>query len=785
MMVSSNNKTLSFADLIQQYNIEVPIIQRDYAQGRDTPKAKTIREKFVKDLLNCLVKSFDKAADLEPLELAFVYGHIHNGIFVPVDGQQRLTTLFLLHLYLVKRCMNESSCKVCKYADVLSRFTYATRQSAREFCEEVSSCHRQIVPPCSSQKSGDDKETGSDLKDYICEQPWFFVEWGDDPTIVGMLEVLQVIHSQIQSQMNEKCKSQNDKKKFLNDLLVLLYSAKCPIRFHFLDMGQNGLSDDIYLKMNARGLPLDDFERFKSDLEEFLKDKPWAERRNMKIAGIKDIKCSDWEQMDAYKRIIWKLDKTWGDEFWRRYNNQSQTMLMRVIVRYFDAVAHIYATDESKKEYSKFSAIADGDAEYVSFEPFSMLLKTDNGEKIVNQLSHLLDNIIRLKSVGIAMFPSWIGQDAKKDVLNPMNIKERVVFAVFSLWHFDVSEKKSEFGEWMRVVWNVVENSNVEEKNFAGYIRLFHGWMNECADNNILRFLAGLNYDDELAKEQIKQECVKAKLLTDGQRSSEWRDFISKEENKAFFHGDISVQIEGDGITLEEATKRQEWLSAYMKVDTRQQEQTPKTLDFVKTLIRNLKSWEELYGLFGHPYGGFSLADESYHRWTRSAIGRKAIVNASCLPEQRIEWDENVEQWKRRLFSLLVNSDILDNTKSGLPYDARIHFTQGHCYLHKSYDRNYYYLLDTPLYDVLDKLASSPEGHEITIDPTQKKNGFFHFDPISITYKGKAIFVGATDVWADNSKRFKWYDAAEQKGDVNEYVKVVLGAINGIINPAT
>ena len=774
MMVYSNNKTLSFADLIQQYNVEVPIIQRDYAQGRDSPKAKTIREKFVKDLLNYLVKSCDKAADRKPLELAFVYGHIHNGIFVPVDGQQRLTTLFLLYLYLVKRCMKESSCKACKYADVLSRFTYATRQSAREFCEEISSCNRQIVPTCSSQKPVDDKEMDSDLKNYIREQPWFFVEWGNDPTIVGMLEVLQVIHSQI----NERCKNQNDKKRFFNDLLVLLYGDKCPIRFHFLDMGQHGLSDDIYLKMNARGLPLDDFERFKSDFEEFLKSVTWAKSG---IAGTEDKDCNDWGKMEAYKRITWKLDKTWGDEFWWRYKSESQMMLMRVIARYFDAVAHIYATDESK-EYSKFSAIADGDAEYVSFEPFLMLLRSDNGEKIVKQLSRFLDNITRLRDF---TFPSWIGTKtkvgtrAKNDILNPLNIKERVVFSMFSLLHFDVADQKTEFDEWMRVVWNVVENSNVEEKNFASYIRLFRGWMNKTADNNILQFLAGLNYNDELAKEQIKQECAKAKLLTDGQMSSKWRDFISEEEDKAFFHGDISVQIEGDDITLEEAKKRQEWLAAYIKVDTRQQKQTPQTLAFVKALIRNLKSWDGLYGLFGHPYGGFSLADESYHRWTRSARGREAIVNAFRLPEQRIEWDKNVEQWKRSLFSLLVNSDILDNAKSGLPYDARIHFTQGHCYLHRSYDRNYYYLLDTPLYAVLDKLSALKT---ITIDDKYKPNGFYQYDPVFITYNDREISVGATDVWIDNSKRVKWFfDVAEQK-TIDDHMGAMVEAFKSAIN---
>ena len=772
MMVSNNNKTLSFADLVQQYNVEVPIIQRDYAQGRATQKAKTIREKFVKDLLNCLANSLDNVADLESLELAFVYGQIHNGVFVPVDGQQRLTTLFLLYLYLVKRCMKESSCQVCKYADVLSRFTYATRQSAREFCGEVSSCRRQIVLPCGSQESGGDKEAGSDLKDFIYEQPWFFVEWGNDPTIVGMLEVLQVIHSQV----NEKCKGNTDKKKFLYDLLALLYSDKCPIRFHFLDMGQNGLSDDIYLKMNARGLPLDDFECFKSDFEDFLKSATWANSRNLSIAGTKDNACSDWDKMEAYKRITWKFDKTWGDRFWTRYKSESQTMLMRVIARYFDAVAHIYATDESK-EYSKFSAIADGDAEYVSFEPFSILLETDNGENIVNQLSCFLDNITKM---GDFTFPSWVGAKAKNDILNPLNIKERVVFSVFALLNFDVADQKTEFNEWMRVVWNVVENSNVEEKNFASYIRLFHGWMDKSSDNNILRFLAGFSYSDELAKEQIKQECVKAQLLTDGHMSSEWRNFISREEDKAFFHGDISVQIE-DGITLEEAKKRQEWLATYIKVDTRQQKQTPEALVFVKALISQLKSWEYLYRLFGHENGGFSLTDDNYHRWARSAIGREAIVNSFRSPEKPVEWGKDIEQWKQSFFSLLVNSDILDNVKSGLPCDARIHFVQGHCYLHKSYDRNYYYLLDTPLYAVLDKLATS---NIITIADMYKPNGFFQNDPIPVIYSGKEILVGATDVWIDYSTRVKWFDVDAPK-TIDEYKLEMKKALDSVINHVT
>ena len=110
MTDETNAKTFTFADLVRQYRVEVPIIQRDYAQGRSTPKVKSIRERFVADLMMALEFGQDRGK----LDLAFVYGQVNNGVFVPVDGQQRLTTLFLLHLYIVKRCMVKSTCGLCK-----------------------------------------------------------------------------------------------------------------------------------------------------------------------------------------------------------------------------------------------------------------------------------------------------------------------------------------------------------------------------------------------------------------------------------------------------------------------------------------------------------------------------------------------------------------------------------------------------------------------------------------------------------------------------------------------
>ncbi|MDZ7774420.1 MAG: DUF262 domain-containing protein [Bacteroidales bacterium] len=89
---------LSFYSLFRQQNLKViiPIIHRDYAHGRKSKKE--IRESFFNTLYNYLDENKPNR------DLDFVYGILtqEDNIthFVPLDGQQRLTTLFLLHWYL-------------------------------------------------------------------------------------------------------------------------------------------------------------------------------------------------------------------------------------------------------------------------------------------------------------------------------------------------------------------------------------------------------------------------------------------------------------------------------------------------------------------------------------------------------------------------------------------------------------------------------------------------------------------------------------------------------------
>ena len=101
-------------------SIVIPKLQRDYAQGRRTPVVKRVRDKFLDALYD--------AVTVAPIELDFVYGDIVGGVLSPLDGQQRLTTLFLLYWYAAKRGNVDRS----RY-EFLKSFGYDTRYSDVRF----------------------------------------------------------------------------------------------------------------------------------------------------------------------------------------------------------------------------------------------------------------------------------------------------------------------------------------------------------------------------------------------------------------------------------------------------------------------------------------------------------------------------------------------------------------------------------------------------------------------------------------------------------------------------
>ena len=100
-------KTSSLIQLLESHKVVIPMIQRDYAHGREYGKAPLIRKRFLTEIVNNLSDS-----SLPPLELDFIYGYTNEQenntgkkiiYFTPLDGQQRLTTLYLIHWFVAAK----------------------------------------------------------------------------------------------------------------------------------------------------------------------------------------------------------------------------------------------------------------------------------------------------------------------------------------------------------------------------------------------------------------------------------------------------------------------------------------------------------------------------------------------------------------------------------------------------------------------------------------------------------------------------------------------------------
>ena len=237
---------------VQLNKIVIPIIQRDYAQGRKDSDVRRIRLRFL--------DSLKKAITNKPITLDFVYGDIdENGVMTPLDGQQRLTTLFLLHWYAAKR----ESINKDEYG-FLSNFSYETRYSARDFCDLIVNKYT----PSFTQS----------ISEEIIDQAWFPLDWTKDPTISSMLVMLDGIHNMFAE---------------VPDIWNSLKNGA--ISFYFLPIKDMGLTDELYIKMNSRGKPLTQFEHFKAELEQ----------------GLREI------DENIAKRVMRKIDIDWTDMLWR------------------------------------------------------------------------------------------------------------------------------------------------------------------------------------------------------------------------------------------------------------------------------------------------------------------------------------------------------------------------------------------------------------------------------------------------------------------------------------
>lgn len=466
----------TFWQLLDIYKIEIPIMQRDYAQGRDNnKKIEQIRQGFL--------LSIKKALDNDrPLNLDFIYGSTENNALVLLDGQQRLTTLFLLYWFLAikEKRFNEDVKKK------LHKFSYHTRISSTRFFEKLVDFNLDLE--CNIGK----------ISDIIKNQPWFFVTWKNDPTIKSMLTMLDSI------QENFNMDSNNYFEKLTNSESIY---------FEFLNLERFNLTDSLYIKMNARGKPITDFENFKAVFEKYLLEK-------------------HPQRKDFFSKNI---DGKWTEMFWR----ESKGNVDESFMNYFDYITEICYYLDAELE----SKIPENDLDlkkiiFSDGNNLSLLIDSlDKWSNIKNTTSYFDEYFTsNTYEVGkVKLYENDLNLFEKCITKNKFNAKEKLLLYGFILQLLIGEDKRQE----LRLLRNLIINSPFElrAENFHEIYTVIRNLFYYGVDYDKLKPFNGI---------QIADEERKAKFL---QSHQEYRDELNHFEDHYLLMGRMSA-IELDSSTL-------------------------------------------------------------------------------------------------------------------------------------------------------------------------------------------------------------------------------------------
>lgn len=477
-----SKKTLRILFDEEKYDyIYIPRIQRDYAQGRNDEEAKMIRENILDDVSTC-----------NPLSWGIVFGvsedkDFEDGsrkkCFVPIDGQQRLTTLFLLNLYGAKRHKINFN--------YLSNFNYETRNASKDFIEALVS-------------NWDGENNESSLKKHIINQGWFINYWSLDPTVDAILNTLSSIDM-----------------RFSNHPEIFYNLDR--ISFEFLDLKSLDLNETLYLKMNSRGRKLSQFDKIKSEIDKILS-----------INEVPVTECNFELYDDSHLKSLesfsdkWKycIDRKWSDLFWNKDTHNFDIAFLAFLVNYLIPCAgekYAYIDNLLKIDFS------DGE----SFLPWKYLSaylnQGENARMFLKNISNILNKII---------FNAGKTQVVPELLAIPNTYPTRAMqFGLLCYAGNDYTSK--EFEEWRRFVYNYSINTVEDRDTFFAFSKRIIEEFSERS-TYILSYLSEQYSPEKFEREQLNEEYFKASCLL---REDDLAQAIREAEKHPMLNGRIRPLI--------------------------------------------------------------------------------------------------------------------------------------------------------------------------------------------------------------------------------------------------
>lgn len=266
----------------------IPDLQRDYCWGNTG--------NLVNDFVDNLIKHFknpqlNSGSEQEDLIMGLIYGYYEKErpYLQLCDGQQRLTTLYLLLGLLNMMSGEKNAFKHFLISDFEydlddkePTLLYAIRVSSLYFLSDLV-CKFFIIPNGLNPVYDWSTDNAPIPSVFVKDQPWWFYEYDTDPTIDSMLKALDTMTGLVKSAFDNK----TDKiEKFGQYIIEHLL-------FVFYDMGCRKDGEETFVIINTTGEPLTSTENLKPLVVTHgnIDEMEWEEKSKI------------WETIDNY---FWK-----------------------------------------------------------------------------------------------------------------------------------------------------------------------------------------------------------------------------------------------------------------------------------------------------------------------------------------------------------------------------------------------------------------------------------------------------------------------------------------------
>ncbi len=609
----------TFFNFLNEYNITIPIIQRDYAQGRQNDKAKHVRSGLLESLKRALENK-------KHLDLNFVYGTVKKGIdnskpvFYPIDGQQRLTTLYLLHYYLFTVAGKTDELKKCGY------FSYETRSSAVEFFSWLHDNKDELQEVV----KGD-----SALCKSIVNMPEYQAAWNHDPTVASAITMLAAIKNTFYSEdvkkyaelltdecpisfsvISEEISEEIDVKKFTE----LFRDAKCPIGFSDIMEKISGetkkdkavdKADKTYIRMNARGKMLVDFENLRAAVDGIrekikkISDESWntdlIANYDQKYLDLifKEVSGKYQDSGNPLKYITDEINEKSGTIFKNIYNilalafeKACPYMKSETDYRYY--LYECSRSDDVGGYKDAFQVYIDMVDCYFAYYVFNK----EEGIRILNELSenknYISDECVLKKEEAVVLYCYFYAKNHPGEIPN----KEKIDLLLYVLQNLNVEIWKNIHSN-LKAFCEVVSSSSDVIEYFSDH-----------EINDVVTAIESSGLPD--IKVRLKEQRIKARIIkgSNGEKDKKWfdtyegkmqrklqvilymadywEDYSKGDPNKLSAYLSKAEKWIMDGAEQELEFRRNYAMTTYLKED---RDELKETEDIFKCSVENKHIW--------------------------------------------------------------------------------------------------------------------------------------------------------------------------------------------------